>query len=220
MANLNAGIQIEFDEVDANFTIVPNLVLYNRGLTSEARFLWVYLRSHKVGYLLGYRQMEADLGWSEATVRKHLKTLEGSGFVRLSQTRVGSRNGKLMISLLLGQTVNPEGSTFEGLESKALNKTKELNKTKKPLAKSTIFPETFSLTESMLTWALEKNANVDAPMEFEKFKNWHTAKGSTMKNWEAAWRTWILNSLKYAKPEKDEVDPWAGKKRYGVGYEN
>ena len=219
MANLNAGIQIEFDEVDANFTIIPNQVLYNRDLTSEARFLWVYLRSHKVGYLLGYRQMEADLGWSEATVRKHLKTLEAAGYVRSSQTRVGSRNGKLMISLLLGQTVNFEGSTFEGSESKGLNKTKELNKTTKPLAKATPMAPNSSLTESMITWAVEKSPNCDPYLEFEKFKNWHLAKGSTMKNWDAAWRTWILNSLKYSKPSKDEIDPWAGKQRFGFDNE-
>ena len=126
---MTAGIQIEFDEVAANFTIVPNQIIYNRELTSDARFLWLYLRSHKVGYPLGYRQMEADTGWSEVTVRKHLKALEGFGFVRLNQTRVGSRNGKLLISLLLCQTKESEGSTFEGSESKGLNKTIKTNKT-------------------------------------------------------------------------------------------
>jgi hypothetical protein len=126
---LTAGIQIEFDEVAANFTIVPNQVIYNRELTAEARFLWLYLRSHKVGYPLGYRQMEADTGWSEVTVRKHLRALEASGLVRLNQTRVGSRNGKLLISLLLSQTKETEASTFEGSESKGLNKTIKTNKT-------------------------------------------------------------------------------------------
>lgn len=126
---MTAGIQIEFDEVAANFTITPNQVLYNRTLTSDARFLWIYLRSHKVGYPLGYRQMEADLQWSEVTVRKHLRALEEAGLVRLNQTRVGSRNGKLLISLLLPQTIKSEGSTFEGSESMGLNKTIKTNKT-------------------------------------------------------------------------------------------
>ena len=128
---MTAGIQIEFDEVAANFTIVPNQVIYNRELASDARFLWLYLRSHKVGYPLGYRQMEADTGWSEVTVRKHLRSLESAGLVRLNQTRVGSRNGKLLISLLLCQTKDFEASTFEGSESKGLNKTIKTNKTTK-----------------------------------------------------------------------------------------
>jgi hypothetical protein len=127
---MNAGIQIEFDEVAANFTIVPNQIIYNRKLSSDTRFLWLYLRSHKVGYPLGYRQMEADTGWSEVTVRKNLKALEAAGLVRLNQTRVGSRNGKLLISLLLAQTIDSEGSTFEGSGTKGLNKTINTNKTK------------------------------------------------------------------------------------------
>lgn len=115
----------------ANFTIVPNQVIYNRELTSDARFLWLYLRSHKVGYPLGYRQMEADTGWSEVTVRKHLRSLQEAGLVRLNQTRVGSRNGKLLISLLLCQTIKSEGSKSEGSESTGLNKTIKTNKTTK-----------------------------------------------------------------------------------------
>ena len=76
--------------------------------------------------------MEADTGWSEVTVRKHLRALEAANLVRLNQTRVGSRNGKLLISLLLCQTIESEASTFEGSESKGLNKTIKTNKTTEP----------------------------------------------------------------------------------------
>lgn len=130
---MTAGIQIEFDEVEANFTIVPNQIIYNRDLTSDARFLWLYLRSHRVGYAIGYRQMELDLGWSEVTVRKHLKALEAAGYVAVTQTRIGSRNGKLSIHLLLGsQPIKSEVSKSEVSEIMGLNKTKENNKTKEP----------------------------------------------------------------------------------------
>jgi len=123
------GIQIEFDEVETNFTIAPNQILYNRALSSDSRLLWIYLRSHKIGYALGYRQMEADLGWSEATVRKNLKALQQSGYVGLIPTREGSRNGRLLISLHLPQTLKIEGSKVEGSESKGLNNTNNINKT-------------------------------------------------------------------------------------------
>jgi len=132
---MSAGIRIEFDEVDANFTIVPNQVIYNRALKTDIRFLWVYLRSHRSGYVLGYRQMKADLDWSEVTLRKNLNTLQDAGLVKLTQTRIGARNGHLLISILLGnkpilQTTDSEGSTFEGSKSEGLNNTKETNKTK------------------------------------------------------------------------------------------
>lgn len=34
---------------------------------------------------------------------------------------------------------------------------------------------------------------------FEKFKAYHQAKGSVMADWPAAWRTWVLNEVKFAK---------------------
>lgn len=129
---MTAGIQIEFDEVEANFTIVPNQVIYNRELSSDARFLWLYLRSHKVGYALGYRQMSLELGWSEVTVRKHLNALNAAGLVDVQATREGSRNGKLGIRLLLNpQPIKSEGSKSEGSKSMGLNKTIKTNKTTK-----------------------------------------------------------------------------------------
>jgi len=101
---MSAGIRIEFDEVDANFTIVPNQVIYNRALKTDIRFLWVYLRSHRSGYVLGYRQMKADLDWSEVTLRKNLNTLQDAGLVKLTQTRIGARNGHLLISIAIADS--------------------------------------------------------------------------------------------------------------------
>ena len=33
--------------------------------------------------------------------------------------------------------------------------------------------------------------------EWSKFRNHHIAKGSTMANWEAAWRTWCANYITF-----------------------
>ncbi len=34
--------------------------------------------------------------------------------------------------------------------------------------------------------------------EADQFRNYHVAKGSTFKNWDAAWRTWLGNARKFA----------------------
>lgn len=34
--------------------------------------------------------------------------------------------------------------------------------------------------------------------ELEAFKNYHKAKGSVMADWQAAWRTWVANGIKFA----------------------
>lgn len=203
---MTAGIQIEFDEVEANFTIVPNQVIYNRDLSSDARFLWLYLRSHKVGYALGYRQMSLELGWSEVTVRKHLTALKDAGLVDVQPSRDGSRNGKLSIRLLLNpQPIIFEGSKSEGSKSMGLNKTKEPNKTKNltnTLSRATRIPEDFTPTTEMLEWAQEVRPDLDAKLSTEKFKNYWESKstGATKLDWGKTWRNWILNERKIPQP--------------------
>lgn len=36
--------------------------------------------------------------------------------------------------------------------------------------------------------------------QLEKFAAHHTAKGSRMADWQAAWKTWVLNSTQFARP--------------------
>lgn len=68
---------------------------------------------------------------------------------------------------------------------------------KKParVARATQLPDDFVLTDQLVKYAELKH--VDWNTEFESFKNWHTAKGSTYKNWDAAWRTWIDKAAKF-----------------------
>lgn len=53
---------------------------------------------------------------------------------------------------------------------------------------------------------LEKAAklSVDVKTELERFRDFHTAKGSVMLDWQAAWRTWVTNSVRFKK-----TDPFA-----------
>lgn len=41
---------------------------------------------------------------------------------------------------------------------------------------------------------LAEGLNLSLAVELEKFRDWHSAKGSTMKDWQAAWRTWARNA--------------------------
>jgi uncharacterized protein YdaU (DUF1376 family) len=64
-------------------------------------------------------------------------------------------------------------------------------------ARGTQIPHDFALTESLIKYADMKN--VDHKVEFENFVNWHTAKGTVMKNWDAAWRTWCNKSAEFQR---------------------
>lgn len=50
--------------------------------------------------------------------------------------------------------------------------------------------------------ALACELGVNLSIELPKFQDYHRAKGSTMKDWNAALRTWIRNARAFAKPEK------------------
>lgn len=74
-------------------------------------------------------------------------------------------------------------------------------KLKKSLARkktrATTFPLDFVLNEEMTAYAVQHG--IAAVPEFEKFQEHHRAKGSTFKDWRAAWRTWILHAVEFQR---------------------
>jgi hypothetical protein len=43
----------------------------------------------------------------------------------------------------------------------------------------------------MVLWARINTPNASVQKETSTFEDWHRAKGSTFKDWKAAWRTWM-----------------------------
>lgn len=68
----------------------------------------------------------------------------------------------------------------------------------KPATRATSAPDTFPVTAAMGAWARERGITVNLAMETEQFLDFHRAKGSKFKDWPAAWRTWMRNTLKFA----------------------
>jgi hypothetical protein len=58
-------------------------------------------------------------------------------------------------------------------------------------------PTDFSFPEERRRFA-EAGGISDPGLEFAQFKDHHRAKGSLMYDWEAAWKTWCRNAIKYA----------------------
>jgi hypothetical protein len=58
-------------------------------------------------------------------------------------------------------------------------------------------PEKFPVTDKMKEYANGKGYSGDLNALTEKFINYHRAKGSKFSSWEAAWRNWLLNELKF-----------------------
>ncbi len=68
----------------------------------------------------------------------------------------------------------------------------------------TQLPDEFFPDETGLKAATKKSVSVDD--ELPKFKDFHKAKGSVMLDWQAAWRTWCSNAVKFA-PRYSAANP-------------
>lgn len=65
--------------------------------------------------------------------------------------------------------------------------------------KATSAPDLFPLTDDLRDWGREHCPHVADPIaETRQFLDHHRAKGSTFKDWTAAWRTWMRNAEKFA----------------------
>lgn len=73
--------------------------------------------------------------------------------------------------------------------------------------KRTPFPDDFYPNESGIEAA--NKAGMDIALELESFGNHHRAKGNLMADWQAAWRTWVSNYVKFGKSAR------AGPSNYG-----
>lgn len=66
----------------------------------------------------------------------------------------------------------------------------------KPARRGTTLPADFSPDETGKALAREMKLHHS---DLEKFKDHHTAKGSVMKDWQAAWRTWCRNAASFGR---------------------
>ena len=72
-------------------------------------------------------------------------------------------------------------------------------KPKKPKPASAV-PDEFVVDQRMLDWLDENQITTDWCTETNNFLDHHRAKGSKMVDWVASWRTWMRNSMKFARP--------------------
>ena len=67
-------------------------------------------------------------------------------------------------------------------------------------------PPDFEPNENGIRFAEEQR--IDVAHELRSFKDHHLAKGSTFKDWQAAWRTWVGHAVKFGRAKPVEVEPW------------
>ena len=108
------------------------------------------------------------------------------------------------ITLNLKPIINPPISP-QGESDTTNPKPNKPDPQKKPRARKTKLPDEFELTEhrtklAVNYWASKGRWDLSVEDQFFKFRNHHTAKGSTMADWDAAWQTWYSNAVEFTKP--------------------
>lgn len=78
---------IEVSSFSGNFVQVPHSFLRDKGLSSEARFLGVYLASLPSNWEVNWEQVAYEIGWSYAKVRKIAKELISEGVLEREEVR-------------------------------------------------------------------------------------------------------------------------------------
>jgi hypothetical protein len=64
--------------------------------------------------------------------------------------------------------------------------------------RGTTAPDALVITSAMREWATGEGITVNLEAETAQMLDHHQAKGSTFRDWTAAWRTWMRNSQKFA----------------------
>ena len=85
------------------------------------------------------------------------------------------------------------------------NSTHKTHREPKRAARRAALPADFTLTEARRSKALVKAPGCDVELWFETFRAHHEAKGSLMKDWDAAWRTWVCHGARFGYPRKQEA---------------
>jgi hypothetical protein len=203
------------DELQADhFAIVPEWLL---GEKSDVVKLYALLdrKANKDRRLWpGQAALAEEMECSDRHIRRLIARLEELGALRETKRRY---NGSTVYTLL---RVPPESARISGLvspqrpdrgvRSEASDRTGETglsgpgsppNESHLPRATRALpkrkLPADYTVQERQRQWAREHVPSIDVDVETEAWRDHHLAAGSVFSDWDAAWRKWMRNAVKF-----------------------
>lgn len=164
-------------------------------------------------------------GLSRRTIQTSIQKLEDWGLIkRVRRTRVDGSETSAMVKIDIESrwTVSkgvataaigvqqqvPEGIATDAPLERTLKPQPETTEAELPLGSAPVkklpkkrqtIPPQYPMTNRHKEYAAERGlANGHAELIFENFRNHHAAKGTLMLDWDAAWRTWVGNEIKFS----------------------
>lgn len=146
----------------------------------------------------GQAELAERMGCSDRTVRTLLTRLEEIGALKEEKRRW---NGTTVYTLL---PVRPETSfqseptdrkPASALSGSQLPPNESHEREPQKIARA--IPPDFAVTPAQRAWAADRLPALDVDAETEAFKDHHAAKGTTFKDWDAAWRNWMRRAVTF-----------------------
>lgn len=173
----------------------PNVL--KRALREAVEVLSPRVRSVLVVELRRLKHPDADL--AADAIEKGVENPFPKGYAMHSANPSGKGSGKGSVEGAASKgSPNPSrnpGGRGRGSSSSSVGNN---SSSRAALKRGTKAPDHLLITPDMRAWAASKGVTVDLDEETELFLDRHRSKGSVFKDWTAAWRTWMRNSVKFA----------------------
>lgn len=176
---------------------------FDKHTTDGNAFGVTYALPDRISGVPGFGEAMAFVGWLEQQDKNLVMpkfdrhTSESAKARALTSDRVAKHKAKS------NADGNDKGNGDGVSDSLSRLDKKRINNKKKNASQ---LPDDFTLNETSLAYAKERGVNITS--EIDGFRNYHEAKGSTYKDWQAAWRTWCDNSVKFGRtsaPKPDDI---------------
>ncbi len=149
----------------------------------------------------------------EMTVNERTENGYATGIKRKNNVKKGADNGgeqlgngEERVSPQGKNPLNPDSLIPDSLNPECgLGTTAPASQAQKPAKRATQIPADFYPNETGVGYAEERRVNL--AVEMESFRNYHQAKGSTFKDWQAAWRTWCDKAVEFGRTGSTAKQP-------------
>lgn len=110
-----------------------------------------------------------------------------------------------------GNAPNPNPNTSISIEIDSGASAPAAPEPKKQAKRATGMPPDFYPNETGVSYAEGRRLSLYA--ELEKFRNFHGARGTTFKDWQAAWRTWCDKAVEFGRSGSNQATYLSEKQR-------
>lgn len=147
---------------------------------------------------------------SERSIKRDIKELVALGElkVELQAAPINQQYKTNLYWVTIERGVTDEASRGDSSGKSGVTPigTQTINRTlKEPIYKSSKINSDFPITDEMQSWLKDKGFSLNIQEQTELFIGHYQATGKVMKDWQAAWRNWMIKASKWNKPVWDQV---------------